>query len=320
MRAEKKPLVSFVLFAYNQESYIREAVSSALSQTYQPLEIILSDDGSSDRTFQIIQEMASAYVGPHTVIVRQSSPNAGFASHVNAVASIATGEFIVLAAGDDISKPERTAKMVQEWQEKAGGSTAALYSDFEGIDQDGHAAPSENVTRRPPTIHDVSQGRCNILGATSAYTRDVFDRFLPLNKDVRHEDRVLPFRAQLIGGSVLYIDQKLVRYRVEGGVSRSKPQSVEDFLGPYTMERHLRGMPDAIQRLDDLNYHRSDKALAKECQRTIQNHKAMIALIQSKPLRMEGIVLSQIMKGAKAAPLLKHYAKMRMRTLLPRRP
>ena len=52
------PLVTFALFAYNQEAFIREAVASALSQTYEPLEIILSDDCSTDRTFAIMQELA----------------------------------------------------------------------------------------------------------------------------------------------------------------------------------------------------------------------------------------------------------------------
>ena len=41
------PLVTFALFAYNQERYVREAVEGAFAQTYQPLEIILSDDCSS---------------------------------------------------------------------------------------------------------------------------------------------------------------------------------------------------------------------------------------------------------------------------------
>lgn len=48
-----QPLVTFALFAYNQEQYIREAVEGAFSQTYKPLEIILSDDCSRDRTFEI---------------------------------------------------------------------------------------------------------------------------------------------------------------------------------------------------------------------------------------------------------------------------
>jgi glycosyltransferase involved in cell wall biosynthesis len=62
-----RSLVTFALFAYNQEKYIREAVEGALAQTYEPLEIILSDDCSSDRTFETMREMAATYDGPHQV-------------------------------------------------------------------------------------------------------------------------------------------------------------------------------------------------------------------------------------------------------------
>jgi glycosyltransferase involved in cell wall biosynthesis len=63
------PLVSFIVVAYNQDKYIKEAVLGAFSQTYQPLEIILSDDGSSDLTFEIMQDMVEKYVGPHKIIL-----------------------------------------------------------------------------------------------------------------------------------------------------------------------------------------------------------------------------------------------------------
>ena len=48
------PLVTFALFTYNQERYVREAVEGVLAQTYEPLEIIISDDCSTDMTFSII--------------------------------------------------------------------------------------------------------------------------------------------------------------------------------------------------------------------------------------------------------------------------
>lgn len=56
---QDRPLVTFALIAYDQERFIREAVEGAFSQTYSPLEIILSDDCSSDRTFEIIKDVAA---------------------------------------------------------------------------------------------------------------------------------------------------------------------------------------------------------------------------------------------------------------------
>ncbi len=54
-----KLLVTFALFSYNQERFIREALRGALAQTYSPLQIVISDDCSQDRTFKIIQEQAA---------------------------------------------------------------------------------------------------------------------------------------------------------------------------------------------------------------------------------------------------------------------
>ncbi len=52
-----KPLLSFLVTSFNQEKYIAEAVDGDFTQTYSPLEIIVSNDNSRDRTFEIAQEM-----------------------------------------------------------------------------------------------------------------------------------------------------------------------------------------------------------------------------------------------------------------------
>jgi glycosyltransferase involved in cell wall biosynthesis len=93
------PLVTFAVFAYNQEQFIREAVEGALAQTYSPLEVILSDDASPDRTFEIMQQVASQYRGPHRVILNRNSTNR-LTGHVNALGTRCTASSY-LAAGDD---------------------------------------------------------------------------------------------------------------------------------------------------------------------------------------------------------------------------
>ena len=64
--------LSFVVMAYNQESFIREAVAAAFAQDHDDLEIVLTDDCSTDATFAIMQDMAAAYTGPHTIILNRN--------------------------------------------------------------------------------------------------------------------------------------------------------------------------------------------------------------------------------------------------------
>src|SRR4051812_28748150 len=108
--SSNKPLLTFAIAAYNQELFIREAVEAAFAQTYSPLEIVLSDDCSEDRTFEILSEMAAGYSGPHRIILNRNPVRRSIGGHINQVVAISHGELIVGAAGDDISLPLRTQR------------------------------------------------------------------------------------------------------------------------------------------------------------------------------------------------------------------
>src|SRR5712664_440400 len=97
-----RPLVTFAIAAFNQERFIREAVEAAFAQTYSPLEIVLSDDCSEDRTFEIICELAKAYRGPHRVVLNRNPVRRSIGGHINRIVEISQGELILSAAGDDI--------------------------------------------------------------------------------------------------------------------------------------------------------------------------------------------------------------------------
>ena len=107
-----RPLATFALFAYNQEAFVGEAVRSALAQTYRPLEIILSDDASSDGTFEIMEAASKDCPADVRLILNRNDRNIGIGNHINKVVSMSGGEILVLAAGDDISLPHRTSVSV----------------------------------------------------------------------------------------------------------------------------------------------------------------------------------------------------------------
>ena len=214
-----RPLVTFALFSYNQEEYIREAVEGAFAQTYEPLEIILSDDCSSDRTFEIMQEMAAAYKGPHEVTARQTPCNSGTLIHVSQVAKLAAGKLLILAAGDDVSKPNRSARIVKEWQRT---SAWGICSDYSEIDAQGKmiAAHSSANSFDSPQYRlrqymlgtDIDQPI--ILGATSAYDIVLFDELnLSAGDYILSEDGALSLLIHILGKKTVKIFEPLVDYR-----------------------------------------------------------------------------------------------------------
>lgn len=222
-----RPRVTLAVFAYNQESYIREALESALSQTYEPLELVITDDCSQDETFTKIQQIIACYNGPHYVTVHRNDINLGrerWDLIVNNAVDRAQGELIVLAAGDDISEPHRVERLVAAWVGE-GRPSGILHSAVFTLPD--NPALSGNLLEDGATFGSMSplgvvrnDGE-GVLGASMAFTKDLFSRFGPLPPGTLFEDRVLGFRA-ILTGKVCYLREPLVRYRIhDGNVSGS---------------------------------------------------------------------------------------------------
>lgn len=213
MGPNEKPLVTFALIAYNQENFVREAVEGALAQTYSPLQIILSDDCSRDRTFQIMEEMASEYKGSNKIFLNGNKKNLGIGAHVNRIMDYAEGDLIVIAAGDDVSLPSRTAKIFEAWK-SSGYQACSICSDMHVVDEHGQLMSYQSGK---PFVGSIVDGVCNyfsgLQGASHAWSKRVFDVFGPMLENTVCEDRVIPLRSELLGGTI-YLPQPLVRYRV----------------------------------------------------------------------------------------------------------
>ncbi len=219
----ERPLVTFAIIAYNQEKFIREAVEGAFAQTYEPLEIVLSDDCSTDRTFEIMQEMAANYNGPHKVILNRNEENRGIGGHVNRAMEVSKGEFIVVAAGDDISRPDRTTRLYEKVKDRLS-EPVSIYSGCEFIDEEGRLTGSmEKPVRSLPDdnrdelCEGLSSGRIYgfCLGATHAWTRATWRLFGDLHPEVIAEDNCISLRNALVG-SVHFLPDHLVQRRFHG--------------------------------------------------------------------------------------------------------
>lgn len=222
---QERPLVTFALFAYNQERFIREAVEGAFSQDYSPLQIILSDDCSSDRTFEIMQEMAAAYDGPHEIVLNKNGENLGIGGHVRKLSEMAEGDVIVMAAGDDVSERERASRLIEVYRESS--DVYAVFSGAYGFDQSGKPLGLLNEG----AIYNLSReglarrGGGTGMGATYSYRREVF--FWPNRYPVNcySEDRLLPFRASILG-RVEHIRMPLVWWRLSDSSTSANPSYI----------------------------------------------------------------------------------------------
>lgn len=104
------PKVSVIVPVYNQAPFIRETVDSVLAQDYEDLEVVLSDDGSTDGTSRILREYQA--LDPKRVKIVASEQNTGIAGAFNRALDAYTGEYIAWLGGDDVMLPGKLSRQV----------------------------------------------------------------------------------------------------------------------------------------------------------------------------------------------------------------
>lgn len=106
------PRLSYVLLSHNREKYIRKALESAFAQDYEgELEYIISDDCSTDRTYEIIQECVASYKGGRRVVVTQTPRNLHLAGNTNHAVQFVTSDWVIRADDDDLSCVDRCTQI-----------------------------------------------------------------------------------------------------------------------------------------------------------------------------------------------------------------
>lgn len=210
------PLVSFCVKSFNQKKFLIEALKGAFAQTYRPLEIVISDDGSTDGSWEYIlsacedfrRNVSEGKVDAGvTVIVNRNERNLGNLGNWQKCGELAHGELCIKADGDDVSLPNRTESTVRAWLVAGRNRVKSISCGGWKIDTNGEVIGRvERSTARNP------------IGAVMAWTRDCFYGFGPIVYPWAFDDIVFGRRSMLLGDDIS-IDDPLVLYRVGSGVT-----------------------------------------------------------------------------------------------------
>jgi glycosyltransferase involved in cell wall biosynthesis len=131
--APKLPLVSIGLPVYNGENFIQSAIECLRRQSYENVEIIISDNCSADRTLEICRALAEC---DGRIRLLAGSSNIGAARNFNKVVQEAKGEFFAWANHDDLWEPEYIERCMMALHAAPG--VVLAYARSAKIDQDGH--------------------------------------------------------------------------------------------------------------------------------------------------------------------------------------
>lgn len=215
---ENKPLVTILLLTYNQQEFIADSIKSALNQDYPKLQIIISDDSSSDKTYEIAKNVVENYVGEHHVTLRKTKENLGIGTHFNDVLPLVDGDYVFLAAGDDISCLNRVSLfydnvILTNSDFKAGFSNLMIIDE---LSREVRPLFLEKPTF-PQSIGEFEKKNTSwCVGASLVIHRSLYDDYGEFVMGTRQEDGCFAFRA-ILKGEFIYYDEITVYYRHHGG-------------------------------------------------------------------------------------------------------
>ncbi len=180
MTNNQQPLVSIIIPVYNGSNYLKDAIDSALSQTYSNIEILVINDGSTDNT----EEIAKSY---GSKIRYYKKPNGGVSSALNFGISKMKGEYFSWLSHDDMYLPEKVEEEV-----KCLGSldkTTIIFSNFYLFDDKGKTISEVRHEKRATKksietgIFPVLRGMVN--GDTILIHHSVFDKCGNFDENVK---------------------------------------------------------------------------------------------------------------------------------------
>lgn len=208
---EGNPKVSILIISYNQKDFVEDALRSAIDQDYENLEVVISDDGSTDGTADIIAEWQRRH--PTRLVALLNKENVGITRNSNCGLQACTGDFIAFQGGDDILLPGKITAQIQwflEDQERVlcGHQVEVFYED--GLRTPHLAESSLKEGRGPVNLirNGVPFAATAIMLRATSIPPHGFDESIPVASDW-----LLWIEALMPSGKYGYVTGVYARYR-----------------------------------------------------------------------------------------------------------
>lgn len=209
-------LVSVIISSFNHGPYIEQSILSVIGQTYQNIELLVIDDGSSDDSVKRIQSLQSIYGFDF-----RAQKNRGLTRTLNDAISRSRGTFIAPFGSDDIMLKDRLATQMKYISDKPEVGICA--GNIQLIHADGTLFSKEQITETPfrrLDFEDVLLERKFYAPApTLLIRREAFDKVGGFNPEIRLEDLFIQLKITDAGYFIDVLESTMAQYRKHGNNS-----------------------------------------------------------------------------------------------------
>lgn len=204
------PLVSVIMPTYNRRDLIVLAIDSVVAQSYQNWELLVVDDGSVDKTDELLKER---YAGESRIKYLYQK-NAGQSSARNQGIATSIGEYIAFLDSDNLWEPNRLAAGVEVLRKNA--NIGLCFADSISIDIQGRELGRENMRRYSGKVFPLMVIDNFVSMNTVLVRRSIFYSDRPFNQANRLDEDYELWLDLSVNNEYFYIPHFLSRYRVEG--------------------------------------------------------------------------------------------------------
>ncbi|WP_306232634.1 glycosyltransferase family 2 protein [Agrococcus beijingensis] len=211
--------VSVALCTHQGERWIEQQLRSILAQTHPVSEIVVGDDASTDRTLELVREVASETDVP--IRIRHHETALGVAANFADAIAATTGDVVALSDQDDVWHPDRIERMLPQLEGVALVHSSARLVDAHGaplgstLEASLEMSPWERAAMTEGRALDALLRRNLVTGATVLVRRDAAVAALPIPAGWIHDEWLAMCAA--LGDGVRYLPEETIDYRQHGG-------------------------------------------------------------------------------------------------------
>lgn len=245
-----EPIISVVMSVYNAESHLRSAVKSIIDQTFADFEFIIIEDGSTDNSKTILQELANEDKRIKIIFKEYNEGTEGFIKNLNTGLQLAKGKYIARMDADDLSLPERFEKQLRFLEENQ--DVFMVGSNLELIDENNHplrimTAPENDAEIRSQMLKKITMYHPVIMFRNE-------EKLFYRGKMRYCEDYDLYLRIMTGALKMANINQVLLQYRVlENSMSRKQDKVIKNLFinqAKIFFKERLEGGKDSYDSFD----------------------------------------------------------------------
>lgn len=268
---------SIIISAYNIEDYIQRAINSVINQDYKNFELIVVNDGSTDKTKEKIETFKS-----HNIMIIDNKQNKGLGASRNHAVKKARGDYILYLDGDDTMYDKHTLTRINEVLQKKKKVDIAFFGvKYIGGSNATYLSNAENSTKEARLSCDI------FFGVPSKCWRTEFlkENHITFIENMYYEDMVYSMKATLLAQELTYGEFPIFNYyRNRPGSIMSSP-NIKRCIDMYKMLAHMMEL-----------YEMAPEEYKKYILSFIKNETASI------PMRLDCIL--EAMKEHKLSPIL----------------